>query len=278
MFICKLVHICLFVHVVYANHGSIDEKLGYYETLESVDIESVAKRSIGDSPHNKHVKFSALGRNFSLNLEVAKGLFTQDFKVHLVNSDGTFSDEHLDTNSFYYGTLDAKTHLVINRNDIFFTPLSKKMSMWKFVTKKRSPDDIVLRLPNPDNATNKDAADKIKAANTEIVNSLATDESTTSTKRGVKRKASNNHYTPETRAKIAKYATEHGNVAAARKFSKDLQLDIKESAVRAMKPKQPENYQLTLSTKKVNFIVSSTRPLQSTKCLHNLSSTLTRPG
>lgn len=42
--------------------GSIDEKLGYYETLESVDIESVAKRSIGDSPHNKHVKFSALGR------------------------------------------------------------------------------------------------------------------------------------------------------------------------------------------------------------------------
>ena len=111
------------------------------------------------------------------------------------------------------------------------------MSMWKFVTKKRSPDDIVLRLPNPDNATNKDAADKIKAANTEIVNSLATDESTTSTKRGIKRKASNNHYTPETRAKIAKYATEHGNVAAARKFSKDLQLDIKESAVRAMKKK-----------------------------------------
>ncbi|CAG2253276.1 PFK [Mytilus edulis] len=54
---------------------------------------------------------------------------------------------------------------------------------------------------------------------------------------GVKRKASNNHYTPETRAKIAKYATEHGNVAAARKFSKDLQLDIKESAVRAMKKK-----------------------------------------
>lgn len=45
-----------------AGSGSIDEKLGYYETLESVDIESVAKRSIGDSPHNKHVKFSALGR------------------------------------------------------------------------------------------------------------------------------------------------------------------------------------------------------------------------
>ncbi|XP_071148410.1 ADAM 17-like protease [Mytilus edulis] len=114
MFICKLVHICLFVHVVYANHGSIDEKLGYYETLESVDIESVAKRSIGDSPHNKHVKFSALGRNFSLNLEVAKGLFTQDFKVHLVNSDGTFSDEHLDTNSFYYGTLDGEEKSEVN--------------------------------------------------------------------------------------------------------------------------------------------------------------------
>ena len=27
------------------------------------------------------------------------------------------------------------------------------MSMWKFVTKKRTPDDIVLRLPDPAKAT-----------------------------------------------------------------------------------------------------------------------------
>lgn len=109
--------------------------------------------------------------------------------------------------------------------------------MWKFVTKKRATDDIVLRLPDPDKAVNKDAADKIKAANAEIVSSLSNDQSTTTTKRGVKRKASNNHYTPEVRAKIAKYAAEHGNVAAARKFSNDLQLDIKESSVRAIKKK-----------------------------------------
>ena len=37
------------------------------------------------------------------------------------------------------------------------------MSMWKFVTKKRAPDDIVLRLPDPAKATSKEAADKMKA-------------------------------------------------------------------------------------------------------------------
>jgi hypothetical protein len=69
--------------------------------------------------------------------------------------------------------------------------------MWKFVTKKRAPDDIVLCLPDPAKATSKEAADKMKAANTEIVNALATDKTTMTTKRGVKRKAANNHYTPE---------------------------------------------------------------------------------
>ena len=47
------------------------------------------------------------------------------------------------------------------------------MSMWKFVTKKRTPDDIVFHLPDPAKATSKEAADKMKAANTEIVNALA---------------------------------------------------------------------------------------------------------
>ena len=56
------------------------------------------------------------------------------------------------------------------------------MSMWKFDTKKRAPDDIVLRLPDPAKATSKEAA------NTEIVNTLATDKTTMTTKHGVKRK------------------------------------------------------------------------------------------
>ena len=111
------------------------------------------------------------------------------------------------------------------------------MSMWKFVTKKRATDDLVLRLPDPEKADIKDAADKMKAANTEIVTILATDDSTKITKHGVKCKATNNHYTPEIRAKIATYATEHGNVAAARKFSQELEMDVKESAVLAMKKK-----------------------------------------
>jgi len=59
--------------------------------------------------------------------------------------------------------------------------------MWKFVTKKRAPDDIVLHLPDPAKATSKEAADKMKAANTEIVDALATDKTTMTTKRGVER-------------------------------------------------------------------------------------------
>ena len=62
------------------------------------------------------------------------------------------------------------------------------MSMWKFVTKKCAPDDIVLRLPDPAKATSKEAA------NTEIINALATDKTNMTTKRGVKRKTANNHY------------------------------------------------------------------------------------
>ena len=62
--------------------------------------------------------------------------------------------------------------------------------MWKFVTKKSAPDDIVFRLPDPAKATSKEAADKMKAANTEIVNALA--KTTMITKHGVKRKAANN--------------------------------------------------------------------------------------
>jgi hypothetical protein len=86
--------------------------------------------------------------------------------------------------------------------------------MWKFVTEKRAPDDIVLCLPDPAKATSKEAADKMKAANTEIVNALATDKTTMTTKRGVKRKAANNHYTPE------KIVVSHLHLASLKKKKK----------------------------------------------------------
>jgi hypothetical protein len=66
--------------------------------------------------------------------------------------------------------------------------------------------NALLCLPDPAKATSKEAADIMKAAKTEIVNALATDKTTMTTKHGVKRKAANNHYTPEVRAKIVKYA------------------------------------------------------------------------
>ena len=60
--------------------------------------------------------------------------------------------------------------------------------MWKFVTKKRAPDDIVFRLPDPVKATSKEAADKMKAANTEIVNALAKTKQPWSPNVGLKEK------------------------------------------------------------------------------------------
>jgi hypothetical protein len=42
-------------------------------------------------------------------------------------------------------------------------------------------------------------------------------------------------YSGEMRAKIARFAIEHGNTAAAKHFSKELENDINESTVRSMK-------------------------------------------
>lgn len=40
------------------------------------------------------------------------------------------------------------------------------------------------------------------------------------------------HYTTENKAKIAKWACEHGNTSAAKRFSTELMRDINESTVR----------------------------------------------
>ena len=52
---------------------------------------------------------------------------------------------------------------------------------------------------------------------------------------GVKRKQNNKHYSPETVAKITKYATKHGTARAAKHFSNLLNVYLGESTVRGMK-------------------------------------------
>ncbi|KAK3586300.1 hypothetical protein CHS0354_002802 [Potamilus streckersoni] len=53
--------------------------------------------------------------------------------------------------------------------------------------------------------------------------------------RTVKRRRTNNHYSPEIRAEIGKYALEHGNTKAAKKYSKELNMSVGESTVRSFK-------------------------------------------
>ena len=68
------------------------------------------------------------------------------------------------------------------------------------------------------------------AANKQVEQEMA---STCTTKRG--KRGSYTHYSEETRAKIARYAAEHGNKAAISKFSVELGKPLAESTVRNMK-------------------------------------------
>ena len=126
------------------------------------------------------------------------------------------------------------------------------MAMWKFVTKKVSNEAKLLCLPDPETASTKEIGEIMAAANAEILKTVNPSVSSdiVVSKRGVKRKATNNNYTPELRAKIARYATEHGTTSAAKKFSKELNLNIGESSVRLMKNQYIKSVKTTKSEPK----------------------------
>lgn len=97
--------------------------------------------------------------------------------------------------------------------------------MWRFVTK------VPAGLPDPEQASTPEKAKRIRAVNKSITEESRSEETTTS-RHGVKRKRTNNNLSPETWAKIAKYALENGNTRAARHFSNLLNVNMGESAVR----------------------------------------------
>ncbi|XP_050408299.1 uncharacterized protein LOC126823474 isoform X2 [Patella vulgata] len=77
-----------------------------------------------------------------------------------------------------------------------------------------------------------------EADNEEMYSSLHTwfaPPETSITKAGIRRRAKNNYYSPEIRAKIGRYAVEHGNSLTAEKFSRELNMDVGESTVRSIK-------------------------------------------
>ena len=83
-------------------------------------------------------------------------------------------------------------------------------------------------LPDPNTIKNPEIVEEQAAINREVV-------ATTPTRK--RKRGDYNAYDDETRAKIAKYAQEHGNTKAARHFSTKLGRKIAESTVRSMKQK-----------------------------------------
>ncbi|KAJ8315224.1 hypothetical protein KUTeg_007374 [Tegillarca granosa] len=74
-----------------------------------------------------------------------------------------------------------------------------------------------------------------QAANKEVSSVMATNSGGKSASGGKGRKRKYGAYSPETRAKIARYAIENGNTAAAKHYTTVLKTDISESTVRGMK-------------------------------------------
>jgi hypothetical protein len=111
------------------------------------------------------------------------------------------------------------------------------MAMWKFVTRGQpiSNSNGQVVLPDPEKAPTPAAAQLMKAANDSIIKEIDDQAGSITSKRGVKRKRENNSYDASTRAKIGRYATEHGNTKAAKHFSNVLGKSVGESAVRVMK-------------------------------------------
>ncbi|CAG2251561.1 unnamed protein product [Mytilus edulis] len=97
--------------------------------------------------------------------------------------------------------------------------------MYKFLIKTSSPRPPLL--PKTDNPA-------FQSANTEVENILV--DNSPVGKGGTKRKRGNyNNYSPEVRAKMAKYAIENGVQNTARKFTTDLGSPVNESTIRSIK-------------------------------------------
>ena len=99
------------------------------------------------------------------------------------------------------------------------------MSILKYFKWKHK--DAALPLPDPVGPLSKDVpTSSIIEANNEVLKAIA-DQSTR------KKKGPYIKVAPECKAKVAKYALEHGNCAAARKYSRELNENLNESTVRS---------------------------------------------
>jgi len=101
--------------------------------------------------------------------------------------------------------------------------------MYKYLIKTSSPKSPLL--PKTDNPA-------FLSANKEVEELLCRSSSDNSPvgKGGTKRKRGNyNNYSPEVRAKMARYAIENGIQNAARKFTSELGSPVNESTIRSIK-------------------------------------------
>lgn len=109
------------------------------------------------------------------------------------------------------------------------------MSLRKYLIPKRVNNgpcitsDISSFLPDLALEVTPEKTRTLQVANQRVIECLE-NSSTRKRKRG-----QYGHYTPESRAKIAKWACDHGNTSAAKRFSKEQGRNINESTVRSIK-------------------------------------------
>ncbi|XP_061189313.1 ADAM 17-like protease [Saccostrea echinata] len=116
------VAVCLFLVSVQRVTGDLIHKLREYDIVSDFEIHSRSERDVtGMSVSRKRVKFTGLGRNFSISLTPVVGLFTSDFKAVIDDGSGRRTPFMFNKNNFFEGLLDgdkkSKVHAYFDEED-----------------------------------------------------------------------------------------------------------------------------------------------------------------
>lgn len=80
----------------------------------------------------------------------------------------------------------------------------------------------------PDPMKTPEKCDSVKAANAEVLSELKQSG-------GKRKRGTYSHYDADQRAKIGRWASDHGNASAMKRYAKDYGHNISESSVRSIK-------------------------------------------
>ncbi|XP_048776718.2 ADAM 17-like protease [Ostrea edulis] len=114
--------LCLFLLFGHKAAGNLGEIVDRYDFVSDFQIHSISERDVGGkSLSRKMVKFSGLGRNFSISLSPVTGLFTSDFKAVIDDGSGKRTPFMFNKNNFFEGILEenkkSNVHAYFDEDD-----------------------------------------------------------------------------------------------------------------------------------------------------------------